>query len=274
MSSLSGVFTATGISKGQSNLITLNKASLNALFTDAYFNTVSNWKQVIASYQTSEGQRNSVLFDASEASPTGDFNPTDKSIDALWEIQSIVISDFDGGYFKLNRSELTVGDFDIDFNAAPAPGGFWDALTAGSLNSANNGLYGGAATSSALSKRTTGLPGDFSITYYVDTTSDRTGMFFGDSDNPTVDAFGNYSGLEITGTTSIGVYKDGALQGSFSFTASATTEFRFYRTGTTIFIEIDGLVVWGDSIASAYTAYPTVRPYGAAEGVHYQTDIV
>jgi hypothetical protein len=113
MADLTGVLTGTSIEKGQDNVITLNKTLLNNLFSDAYFDDANNWKSIIVIYKTPEGQVNDMIFDAALGSPVGNFNPTDKSIDATWEVQAILIQDFDNGSLRLNRGDLTTADFDI-----------------------------------------------------------------------------------------------------------------------------------------------------------------
>jgi hypothetical protein len=105
------------ITKGQANIITLVKADLAAnakVIADSYFSNQANWKRVILDYQTPVGnQVNSVIFDAEQVSPEGNFNPSDKARDGDWEVRSLTIIDFDGGYLKLLRGDLTVAEFDI-----------------------------------------------------------------------------------------------------------------------------------------------------------------
>lgn len=112
MAYLTGIFTGTNIVKGQSNTVTLNKASLNTLFSDVYFDVLTNWKSVIATYKSVDGQLNDVVFDTVN-DLAGDFNPSSLAVDSTWEIQSITIVDFDNGYLKLLRGDLTTADFDI-----------------------------------------------------------------------------------------------------------------------------------------------------------------
>mgnify|MGYP000915159588 CR=1 FL=1 len=117
MANLTGVFNATGIAKGQDNTVTLSKSALEtevaALEQTPYFQDSINWKQVKGVYLTDEGKQiNELIFDASLPSPTGNFNPTAQARNT-WEIKAIIIFDFDGGFLKINRGDLTVGDFDI-----------------------------------------------------------------------------------------------------------------------------------------------------------------
>jgi hypothetical protein len=53
-----------------------------------------------------------VVFDASEATPEGVLELSDKAKNEF-EVKSLTIFDFDGGYLKLERDELTVLEFDI-----------------------------------------------------------------------------------------------------------------------------------------------------------------
>ena len=110
----------SAIDKGIENVITLNKADLASdtkVVADSYYSDQNNWKNVYITYKTPEGgQVNDVIFDASEASPVGSFNPTLKARDT-WEVQSVTIQDFDNGSLKLLRGDLTVAEFDIVFGA-------------------------------------------------------------------------------------------------------------------------------------------------------------
>ena len=110
------ILTKPTISKGQANEFDLSKSDLAAVskvVNDSYFSDQTNWSKVIVEYKSAEGnQHEMVIFDASEASPKGNFEVSEKAKDS-WEVQSVKIMDFDGGYLKLNRGDLTVEDFDI-----------------------------------------------------------------------------------------------------------------------------------------------------------------
>ena len=111
----------SAIDKGVENVITLNKADLASdtkVVADSYYSDQNNWKNVYITYKTPEGQVNDVIFDASEASPTGSFNPSLKARDT-WEVQSVTIQDFDNGSLKLLRGDLTVAEFDIALGSLP-----------------------------------------------------------------------------------------------------------------------------------------------------------
>ena len=110
------ILTKPTISKGQANEFDLSKSDLAAVskvVNDSYFSDQTNWSKVIVEYKSAEGnQHEMVIFDASEASPKGNFEVSEKARDS-WEVQSVKIMDFDGGYLKLGRGDLTVADFDI-----------------------------------------------------------------------------------------------------------------------------------------------------------------
>ena len=110
------ILTKQTISKGQANEFDLSKSDLAAVskvVNDSYFSDQTNWSKVIVEYKSAEGnQHEMVIFDASEASPKGNFEVSEKARDS-WEVQSVKIMDFDGGYLKLGRGDLTVENFDI-----------------------------------------------------------------------------------------------------------------------------------------------------------------
>jgi len=103
--------------KGQKAEFQLDKAALAALSSvssDIYFSDMTNWNQVELVYVSPVGrQRKVVKFDATQATPVGVFFASLKAKNDF-QIQYIMINDFDGGEFKINRSELTVAEFDID----------------------------------------------------------------------------------------------------------------------------------------------------------------
>ena len=105
--------------KGTATLFTLDKAALAAVTSvaaDAYFSIQAKWKSIDLVYHSSVGNQNQIVkFNASQSSPTSDFLVSNRARD-IFEIQKIVIKDFDGGTFEVLRSELTTAEFDIDFS--------------------------------------------------------------------------------------------------------------------------------------------------------------
>jgi hypothetical protein len=110
------IITKPTIVKGQANQFDLSKddlALVSKVVNNSYFSDQANWSKVVLQYKSSEGKQSElVIFDASEASPKGSFEVSEKARDS-WEIKSILIMDCDGGYLKINRGELTVEEFDI-----------------------------------------------------------------------------------------------------------------------------------------------------------------
>jgi hypothetical protein len=97
---------------------TLNKtelASISSVASDPYFTNIANWKKVKLFYMSStSNQMETVIFDATQASPQSDFLVSDKSI-GNFLIQKITIEDFDRGYHIVKRDELVTSDFDVIF---------------------------------------------------------------------------------------------------------------------------------------------------------------
>lgn len=141
------------IQKNVSTSITLNKSTLasnSVVASDAYFSDSSNWNQVIINYQSPVGnQKESLVFDASLSSPTASFLVSLKARDTF-EVQDIVITDFDKGFLKIERADLVTADFDISFGGGSGGGGAsaisWNilgsnlsAFGSGGLNSSGTG---------------------------------------------------------------------------------------------------------------------------------------
>jgi hypothetical protein len=110
-------------SKGAKAEFQLDKAALAAVTSvaaDSYFSDSSNWKSVDMIFKSNPGnQRRTVKFDASQAAPISNFFASARARD-VFEIEKIVINDLDGGEFRVNRSELTTSEFDINMGG-PLP---------------------------------------------------------------------------------------------------------------------------------------------------------
>lgn len=105
------------IDKNVSATFSLDKSALAAhptVTADSYFSDSSNWSKVILFYTSNPGnQKEIVEFDATLASPTANFLVSNKALD-IFEINQILIKDFDNGYLLIPRSALTVAEFDVD----------------------------------------------------------------------------------------------------------------------------------------------------------------
>jgi len=103
--------------KGSPTQFTLDKVSLSNLSSvssNLYYSNTSNWNSVILFYISNPGnQRKFLKFDATQITPSYNFFASLKSRD-IFQIYQIIIKDFDGGYFIVNRSELNTSEFDVD----------------------------------------------------------------------------------------------------------------------------------------------------------------
>lgn len=112
------IITKPSIYKGQSATFTLSKSELlqhSMVVADSYFSDSGNWYRVNAVYKSSPGSQYEIVeFDASLSIPTGSFLVSSQARD-LFQIQKLVILDFDGGFLEIPRSELVSSQFDISF---------------------------------------------------------------------------------------------------------------------------------------------------------------
>ena len=106
--------------KGQKAEFQLDKAALAAVTSvaaDSYFSDSSNWKSVDMIYKSNiGGQRLVIKFNAAQAIPAADFFITNKARD-VFNIEKIIINDFDGDYFEIPRSALNVVEFDVSLTS-------------------------------------------------------------------------------------------------------------------------------------------------------------
>lgn len=126
---------------------TLNKSVLavvDSVVADSYFSNSQNWSEVLIYYKSSEGNQREILkFDATQASPTANFLVSEKARD-VFQIQKIVIKDFDNDTFIILRTEINASDFDIMFNDGDVDPG---SLLTGWISDVNSSNYQSDATS-------------------------------------------------------------------------------------------------------------------------------
>jgi hypothetical protein len=105
--------------KGVASQFSINKSELLSLpivQADDYFSEPLNWNLIKVVYMSSEGKQYEIVeFDAKIQTPVGNFLVSDKARD-LFQVQKVVIFDFDNGFLEIQRSQLTVAEWDIDFN--------------------------------------------------------------------------------------------------------------------------------------------------------------
>jgi hypothetical protein len=66
------------------------------------------------------GQQKWMIFDASSDPASGSLSLSSEARD-VFEVQKVIIYDFDGGKIELNRSQLNPADFDFDLSSPPPP---------------------------------------------------------------------------------------------------------------------------------------------------------
>jgi hypothetical protein len=105
------------IYKGQEASFSLSKtelANLPIVSNDPYFQNTSNWLKVVFNFKSSAGNQSKIVeFDATLEDPMGSFYSSSRARDQF-QIQSIHIVDFDLQVFIIQRSQLSVADFDIE----------------------------------------------------------------------------------------------------------------------------------------------------------------
>jgi len=165
------------IQKNVSASITLNKSVLavnSIVAADTYFSDSTNWNQVIINYKSPIGhQKESLIFDASLASPSASFLVSLKARDTF-EVQDIIITDFDGGFLKVERANLTTTDFDISFGGGSGGSGtaiIWNILGS-NLSAVGSGLTSsgtgwGSANNATSNLSQTNNSSDWTYTFNV-----------------------------------------------------------------------------------------------------------
>lgn len=103
--------------RGTSTVVNLNKTELalvSSVAGDTYFSDSSNWNQVIVYFEsdTNTSQKELVNFDATQISPSSYFKVSSTSL-GNFQVQRLIIKDFDGGFLSVPRSELNTAEFDV-----------------------------------------------------------------------------------------------------------------------------------------------------------------
>jgi hypothetical protein len=120
-----GFLNKSNATKGTPLAVTLSKstlASIPSLADDAYFSDPTNWKMVSVTYKNADGQKKIIIFDANHANPNTKFKSSAKARSGF-QVQSVLILDFDGGYKifsreQLNADSVDLGALDVSFDAS------------------------------------------------------------------------------------------------------------------------------------------------------------
>ena len=266
------------IDKNSPAEISLDKAALAAVslvVADDYFSDSDNWKEVFIYYKSSTGNQREILkFNATVSSPTADFLVSDKALD-IFEVQKIVIVDFDAGNITIPRSQLTTSEFDIDMSTVTPPA--YDYINWDLTNGPTTNAVGAVLTNPSsqnwfyMMKSSAAYASAFEVSYTFDG-ADCLEIGVGMADSPTLGTFGgsvvmiNRSGLYFE----INTNGDTWLPGQYSFNAVGTNTIKFSRTGGTVTIYLNGVSV--HSYSNSALLYPLGRPYlGNITSAYYNT---
>ena len=113
------------LEKDATGVFSLDKTALAlhpTVVASAHFSSPNVWDKIIVKYKSDTlGQFESVEFDATLASPEGQFFVSATAED-VFEVEKITIIDKDGAILLIPRANLTVAEFDIDFGYVPPVG--------------------------------------------------------------------------------------------------------------------------------------------------------
>lgn len=167
---ISSVPALNSIVKGVGATFTLDKTELllvPSVAADPYFSDDANWATVQLVYQSTVGNDpEQVVFDASLASPTGIFNVAATARD-IFDIQSILILNAQGGFIVVPRAELTVVDFDVDMSPPSGILTFEYFSSPDPLVINGNGLENNTSVVGYAIDTTPMLGGNFDVTFTV-----------------------------------------------------------------------------------------------------------
>ena len=158
---------ATSIAANSDESCTLTVANLETLISnagDAYFADSANWSNVRIEYRSSTGRQREMVV-MTPASPSGIFKVSEKARQEQWNIEKIVISDYDGDFYVVKKADMAPTDYDEPTISAPVIVGGYpfvadlnDPGTFGVYQFANSGgpdiLPSGGALSFSLSNQT------------------------------------------------------------------------------------------------------------------------
>jgi hypothetical protein len=288
----------SSIQKNSPAEISLDKSALAAVTSVAanpYYSDSANWKEVFIYYKSSVGNQREVLkFNATISSPVATFLVSEKARD-IFEVQKIVIVDFDNGSITVPRSQLTVAEFDVDMGVigSPDPVTFElfqnypiyspsvDPTTLTRTSNDPNSSPSIALSNQSLGSLSGGV-GNFDVTFNLDNLIDTLGLhpqklgveigiLFSNSDSNTI-GLSDISNWENSSYALIADFRagmptkiigtDGWL-GSAGL-ASATKSLRFLQEGNNqLKIYQDGSLINTITVANVSKpyAYPFFRSY-------------
>lgn len=112
------------LEKNATGIFSLDKTALAlhpTVVASSHFSSPNVWDKIILKYKSETlGQFESVEFDATVASPEGQFFVSSTAED-IFEVEKITIIDKDGAILLIPRADLTIAEFDIDFGVVVPP---------------------------------------------------------------------------------------------------------------------------------------------------------
>jgi len=109
------------LEKDATGVFSLDKTALALhpiVVASSHFSSPNVWDKIIVKYKSETlGQFESIEFDATIASPEGQFFVSETAED-IFEVEKITIIDKDGAILLIPRAELTIAEFDIDFSVS------------------------------------------------------------------------------------------------------------------------------------------------------------
>lgn len=96
---------------GNGSTIAYSRVSLKALISDAYFEDDENWSKVVFYYRDATGnQKTYVNASAAGGVVSGTMKVSSRARGNTWQLYKILIVDFDGGSYVIQRSSLDSSD--------------------------------------------------------------------------------------------------------------------------------------------------------------------
>ncbi len=258
--------------KGSPTEFTLNKSDLAlipSVASDVYFSDLTNWKNVIVYYGSSVGNQKQILnFNAAGSSPSFDFLVSSRARD-VFEVQKIIIQDFDGGCIIVPRSELNTSEFDVDMSAAPALNElYFETISTGVTRSGNSiSLPSSQSMSYGLDENSLGSGSALlDITFNLSNMSSGKNIRIGLTES--VDGITQDSGpasytrfyFTITDSSIVRFDVGGNQQVILSSSTGSSLTFRIEQTSTQYRYYYNSTLIWTESVQYTLNSYkPFIR---------------
>jgi len=265
------------LEKDATGVFSLDKTALALhpiVVASSHFSSPNVWDKIIVKYKSETlGQFESIEFDATLASPEGQFFVSETAED-IFEVEKITIIDKDGAILLIPRAELTVAEFDIDFNpAAPQIGNpiIWDTFLSGAIAEADGGISGGAGNNMIKSNASKVLNGaDFKVTYNFTMTSgsDDSNLVHGIMNSISDTGFAGLTGITYQSSNDILIYDNysgaGAPHATFSnsmMNQNGSNTAIFEKVGSVLTIKMNDVTIYTKNNHTEQTMVPAVRTW-------------